>query len=95
MKQKTQFFFLESESSTLKTTKCWICDNDNIDNDVKLRDRCHINRKYRGSAHGDYNINLKLNHVIPIKLHNLKNHDSHLIIQEVGKFNLQTSVIPN
>ena len=22
--------------------KCWICDNDYVDNDVKVRDHCHI-----------------------------------------------------
>ena len=27
--------------------------------------------------------------------HNLKNYDSHLIMQEIGKFNLKTNVIPN
>ena len=30
--------------------ECWICDNDYNDNDVKVRDHCHITRKYRGSA---------------------------------------------
>ena len=29
--------------------------------DVKLRDHCHITGKYRGSAHGNCNINVKLN----------------------------------
>ena len=24
------------------SAKCWICDNDYIDNDVKRRDHCHI-----------------------------------------------------
>ena len=42
------------------STKCWVCDNDYIDNDVKVRDHCHITRKYRGSAHRDCNINFKL-----------------------------------
>ena len=59
-----------------------------IDNDVKVRDPCHITEKYRGSPHRDCNINLKLNHKIPVVFHNLKNYDSNLIIQELGKFNL-------
>ena len=65
------------------SSKCWICDNDYIVTDVKVRD-CHITGKYRGSAHRDCNINLKLNHEIPIVFHNLKNYDSHLIMQELG-----------
>ena len=68
---------------------------DYIDNDVKVRDHCHITGKYRGSAHRNCNINLKLNHKIPVVFHNLKNYGSHLIMQELGKFNLKTNVIPN
>ena len=68
---------------------------DYIDNDVKVRDHCHITGKCRGSAHRNCNINLKLNHKIPVVFHNLKNYGSHLIMQELGKFNLKTNVIPN
>ena len=53
-------------------SKCWICDNDYIDGDVKVRDHCHINGKHRGSAHRDCNINVKLNHKISVVFHNLK-----------------------
>ena len=77
------------------STKCWICDNDNIDNDVKVRDHCHITGKYRGSANRDCNINVKLNHKFPVVFHNLKNYDSHLIMQELGKFNLKINFKPN
>ena len=59
---------------------CWICDNDYVDNDVKVRDHCHITGKYRGSAHRDCSINLNLNHETPIVFQNLKNYDSHRIM---------------
>ena len=75
------------------SSKCWICDNAYVDGDVKVRN--HITGKYRGSAHRDCNVNVKLNHKIPVVFHNLKNYDSHLIMQELGKFNLQINVIPN
>ena len=77
------------------STKCWICDNDYTDNDIKVRDHCHITGKYRDSSQRDYNINVKLNHKIPVVSHNLKKDDSYLIIQELVKFNLKTNVIPN
>ena len=64
-----------------KSTKCWICDNDYVDNDVKKRDHCYITGKYRGTADRDCNINLKLNHKISVEFHNIKNYDSHLIMQ--------------
>ena len=36
-----------------------------------------------------------LNHKIPIEFHNLINYGSHIIMQEIDKFNLKISVIPN
>ena len=66
-----------------------------VDGDVKVRDHCHITGKYRGSVHRDCNINVKLNYKIHVVLDNLKNYDSHLIVQELGKFNLKINVIPN
>ena len=77
------------------STKCWICDNGYINPDVKVRDHCHITGKYPGFADRDCNINVKLNHENPVVLHNLKNYDSHLIIQELDKFNLKINIIPN
>ena len=55
----------------------------------------HTTGKYRGSIHRDCNINVKLNHKIPVVFHNLKNYDSHVIMQNVGKFSLKIDVIPN
>ena len=48
-----------------KSTKCWICDNWCINNDVIVRDHCHIAGKYSDSAQRDCNINLKLSHKFP------------------------------
>ena len=53
---------------------------------LNVRSVIMITGKYRGSAERDCNINLKLNYKIPIVFHNLKKYDSHLIIQELGKF---------
>ena len=63
--------------------------------DIKVRYHSDINGKYRGSAHRDCNINVKLNHKIPTVFHNLKNYDSHLIMQKLGKFNFEINTIPN
>ena len=46
----------KDDEDSENSTKCWICDNDYIDGDVKVRDHCHITGKYRGSAHRDCNI---------------------------------------
>ena len=83
----------EDNEDFKNSTKCCIFDNDYIDNYVKVRDHCHITGKYRRSARSDGNINLKLNHKISIVFHNLKNYDSHLTMQELGKFSLKINVI--
>ena len=85
----------EDKEDFENSTKCWICDNDYIDDDVKVRDHCHITGKYRGSGHRDCNTNLKLNPKVSIVFHNLKNYDSHLIMPELDKFNVEVNVIPN
>ena len=51
--------------------------------------------KYSGSAHRGCNINVKSSHKVLIVFYNLKDYDSHLIAQELGKFNLKINVIPN
>ena len=85
----------EDNEDFKNSSKCWISDNDYTDNHVTARDHCHITGKYRGFAHRQCNINLKLNRKIPVIFNNLKNYDSNLIMQELGKFNLKINVIPN
>ena len=74
------------------STKCWICGNSYVEGDVRVRD-WHITRKYRGSPHRGYNIKLKWNHHILIVFYNLTNYDAHLLMQELGKFDFERSVI--
>ena len=78
------------------TNICWICDKLIENTDNKVRDHYHITGKYRGAAHYSCNINLKISKKVPVKFHNLKGYDSHLIFKELSKFNgLKISVIPN
>ena len=53
---------------------------------LKKEDHCHVTGKYRGFAHNDCNIMIKLNHKILAVFHYLKNYDLHLIMQDLGKF---------
>ena len=46
--------------------------------------------KFRSS-----NVNLKLTKKVPVIFHNVQGYDSHLIINEIGKFDVKADVIPN
>ena len=54
-----------------------------------MRVRHHHNTgKYRGSAHQECNLKLKLNPnnvKIPVIFHNLRGYDAYFIMQEIGK----------
>ena len=63
--------------------------------DNKVRDHCHITRKYRSSSHWSCNINLKLTKKVPVIFHNLRGCNSHLIMQDIDKFNVKINVISN
>ena len=58
-------------------------------------DHYNITGEYRESTNKDFNIDVNLSHKIPVVFHNLKNFDYHLIMQELGKFNVKINVIPN
>ena len=60
--------------------------------DNKVRDHDHVTGKYRGSAQWNCNINLKLTKKVPVIFYDLKGYNSHLIMQEIGKFDVN---IPN
>ena len=55
--------------------KCHICGEKYTDKDVRVRDHCHITGKFRGSAHQECNLKLRIkpeNIKIPVIFHNLR-----------------------
>ena len=85
MREEEEHLFQKSYSS-------WICKR--LDNDEeKVRDHCHVTGKFRGAAHWDYNINFQLTKIVIF--HNLRGYSSHLIFNELDKFDVKISVIPN
>ena len=78
----------EDEKDFQKAIKCHICDQQYTDKDIRVRDHCHITGKFRGSAHQDCNLKLRIkpdNIKIPVIFHNLRGYDSHFIMQQIGK----------
>ena len=67
-----------------------------INNDEEnVRDHCHVTGKFRGAAHWNYNINFQLTKKVPVIFHNLRGYDSHLIFNELDKFDVKINAIPN
>ena len=85
----------EDEQRFQSSNKWWICDKLFDVEDNKVRDHCHVTEKYRGSAYWSCNINLKLTKEAPVIFHNLKGYGSHLIMTEIGNFDVKVNVIPN
>ena len=60
-----------------------------------MRDHSHITGKFRGAAHKSCNLNFKLTKKVTVIFYNLKNYGSHLIFNELDKFDVKIKVIPN
>ena len=84
---------VEDEKRFQSSNKCWICNK--LFTIKKVIDHDHITGRYRSFVHSDCNINLELTKKVPVIFHKLKGYDSHLIIQEICKFDAKISVIPN
>ena len=77
----------ENEQEFKKATTCHICDKKYTEKDIRVRDHCHITGEFRGSAHQECNLKLRINPKeikIPVIFHNLRGYDSHFIMQEIG-----------
>ena len=83
--------------------KCHICGEKYTNKDVRVRDHCHITGKFRGSAHQECNLKLRIkpeNIKIPVIFHNLRRYDSHFIMKQIGEIakkngDLNINTIPN
>ena len=85
MSEEEEYLFQQSNS-------CWICKK-LIDNDEeKVSDHCHVTGKFRGAAHCNCNINFQLTKKVLVIFHNLR---GYLIFNELDKFDVKISVIPN
>ena len=79
----------EDDERHFKTMdECHICGEKYVEKDVRVRDHCHITGKFRGSAHQECNLKLRIepeNLKIPVISHNLRGYDSHFIMQQIGE----------
>ena len=88
MSEKEKHLFQQSNS-------CWICKKLIDDDEEKVRDHFHVTGKFRSAAHWDCNIIFQLTEKVHVILHNFRGYDSHLIFNELDKFDVKIDVIPN
>jgi len=76
----------KDEEEFKKADECYICNKKYTNEDIKVRDHCHITGKYRGSAHQECYLKLRVNPEvkIPVIFHNLRGYDSHFLMPEIG-----------
>ena len=83
---------IEDENNYQNSQDCWIC-NENLDKE-KVRDHCHVTDKYRGAAHSQCNLKLKIPRKLPIIFHKLEGYDGNIIFKELNNFdNINIQVI--
>lgn len=79
----------DEEQDFSASVECHICGQKftNAENEIRVRDHCHIAGKQRGSAHQDCNLRLRVSpkdFKLPVVFHNLRGYDFHFITQEIG-----------
>ena len=85
----------EEEHSFQQSNSCQICKKPIVNYEEKLSDHIHVTDKFRGAADWDCNINFQLIKKVPVIFHNWRGYDSHLVFNELDKFDVKISVIPN
>ena len=68
--------------------ECYICEEKYVEKDVRVKDHCQITGKFKGSAHKDCSLKLRIKPdsiKVPVIFHNLGGYDSHFIMQQIGK----------
>ena len=83
---------IEEQVKFQSSNTCWICE-ELIDHE-NVRDHRHITLKFRGASHWSCSI-FNLIKKGPVIFHNLRGYDSHLIFNELKKFDVKIDVIPN
>ena len=71
---------------------CWICNEElNVD---KVRDHCHITGEFRGAAHNQCTLKLRIPTKLSIIFHNLEGYERHIIFKELHNFDVTVDVMP-
>ena len=87
----------KEERDFQKATVCHICEGTFSDKEeeVKVRDHCHLTGRYRGAAHNKCNLKYKLPSFYPVIFHNLSGYDTHMFIKELAEIKDPLQAVEN
>ena len=83
-----------------KQTNCYACKKPLLHKYYRdaVKDHCHLTGKYRGAAHSECNLKLKINpktHQVPVVFHNLRGYDAHHLMQAMANLNKEVKCVAN
>ena len=81
-------------------TNCYKCKKSLLQKNYRdaVKDHCHLTGKYRGAAHSECNLKLKITpktHQIPVVFHNLRGYDAHHLMQAMANLNKEVKCVAN
>jgi hypothetical protein len=85
----------EEEIKFQKANKCHFCNEEFDDEDIKVRDHCHLTGKFRGAAHQSCNLNVRTSLKIPIFFHNGSGYDFKHFIRKLYKIDKNIKILPH
>ena len=83
-----------------KQTNCYACKKPLLHKYYRdaVKDHCHLTGKFRGAAHSECNLKLKINpktHQVPVVFHNLRGYDAHHLMQAMANLNKEVKCVAN
>ena len=81
-------------------TDCYFCERPLLQKNYRdaVKDHCHITGAYRGAAHNDCNLKLRIKSKtdqIPVVFHNLKGYDAHHLMQAMANLQKEVKCVAN
>ena len=81
-------------------TDCYLCKKPLLQKNYRdaVKDHCHMTGKYRGAAHNQCNLKLRINpktDQIPVVFHNLRGYDAHHLMQAMANLRKEVKCVAN
>ena len=81
-------------------TNCYLCKKPLLQKNFRdaVKDHCHLTGKYRGAAHNQCNLKLRINpktDQIPVVFHNLRGYDAHHLMQAMANLKKEVKCVAN